>query len=131
MSVFAIRSLCTTDFYAFRRINKYTNKCITKVVYFNEKKDAEKFASYLASSEFVISPQLYEYDEVESQKAYHGEYSIYEMSKSYMRLMLGLADLGYHECEIVDGNVICRDSGKLEIDIDTRASVYNMCLENS
>ena len=124
MSVYAIRSLCTTEFYGFRRVSPDESKTITKVVYFRDKKDAEKFASFLKEYKHIMAPQLYEYEETKSYKSYKKEYSIFELPDGFMKLMLGMSGLGYHECKIHEDQVYCIDTGILDVCDEVKVDVF-------
>ena len=129
MTVFAIRPKYTNEFYGFRRVTPNETKTSTSVVYFNKKKDAIHFASFLSKEKRLFSPQLYEYEDVGVVKGYVDDYMIYEMDENFMRLMLGMSGLGYHECEIRDGVVYCIDKGIIDVSPDVRADVFESLLD--
>lgn len=120
MYAYAIRSIYTSNFYGFTRVTK-SDVCVTKVPYFHNKRDAEKFASFLTHC--THTPQLYEYEETESPKEYIKEYSIYRLPDTFLQLMLGMSGVGYHECIIQDGSVYCTKTGILDVPSTVRGTV--------
>lgn len=120
MYAYAIRSIYTSDFYGFTRVTK-SDECVTKVPYFHNKRDAEKFASFLTHC--THTPQLYEYEETESPKEYVKEYRIYRLPDNFLRMMLGMSGIGYHECIIHDNSVHCIKTGIVDIHPSVRADV--------
>lgn len=122
MNVYAIRAMKTTEFYAFTKISK-TDTCVTKIVYFKNRRDAEKFASFLVHSESK-NPPLYEYYDSHDCKNYKHEYSIYRLQENYFKLMLGMSGLGYHECVIENDTVFCVATGQIDIPLHIRKDVF-------
>ena len=119
MYAYAIRSIYTSNFYAFTRVKSDT--CVTKVPYFHNKRDAEKFASFLTQCK--DTPQLYEYEDTGNPKAYVKEYCIFRLHDNFLRLMLGMSGIGYHECIINDDLVYCIKSGIIDVHPIVRADV--------
>jgi hypothetical protein len=119
MYAYAIRSIYTSDFYGFTRVKE--NVCVTKVPYFHNKRDAEKFASFLTHC--THTPQLYEYEDTGNPKEYVKDYCIYRLPDNFLRLMLGMSGIGYHECIINDDLVYCTDTGIMDVPSNVRGDV--------
>ena len=120
MYAYAIRSIHTSDFYGFTRVTK-SDACVTKVPYFHNKRDAEKFASFLTHC--THTPQLYEYEDTGNDKAYTKQYSIYRLPDTFLQLMLGMSGIGYHECVIQNDIVYCTKTGMLDVPCTVRGNV--------
>lgn len=123
MHVYAIRELCTREFYAYSRITP-SDSCIIRIVYFRRKKDAEKFARFLNNTS-LKQPKLHEYEELPHQyDRKMGKYTICPLPDEYFRFTIGLSGLGYHHCAIEDKIVTCVESGTLDIPLNIRADVF-------
>ncbi len=120
MYAYAIRSIYTSNFYGFTRVTK-SDTIVTKVPYFQNKRDAEKFASFLTHCKHT--PQLYEYEDTGNQKEYIKEYIIYKLPDNFLRFMFGMSGIGYHECFIQDDLVYCTKTGILNVPSTMRGTV--------
>ena len=123
MSVYAIRELCTTEFYAFSRVTP-SDRCITRIVYFRRKRDAEKFARFLNNTK-KRNPKLYEYEEIYFDCSdMKKKYVIHSLPDEYFRFTLGLSGLGYHLCDIEDRIVTCVETDTLKVPPMIRADIF-------
>lgn len=128
MTVYAIRSLQTMQFYGLNTLENHEGRKLTKVVYFKKHIDAVKFASFLAEREFKEAPKIYEYEEPVTYDKYDDKYMIYGVTRHLFCMALGISGLGYHECEINNENVYCINSGIVDTDIDTRMKLCEISL---
>ena len=123
MSVYAIRELCTTEFYAYSRVTP-SDRCIIRIVYFRRKRDAEKFARFLNNTK-KRNPKLHEYEEIYFDRSdMKKKYVIHSLPDEYFRFTLGLSGLGYHLCDIEDRMVSCIETDTLKVPPMIRADIF-------
>ena len=123
MSVYAIRELCTTEFYAYSRVTP-SDRCIIRIVYFRRKSDAEKFARFLNNTK-KRNPKLHEYEEIYFDRSdMKKKYVIHSLPDEYFRFTLGLSGLGYHLCDIEDRMVSCIETDTLKVPPMIRADIF-------
>ena len=114
MHSYIVRMIGTRAFYGFN--NNKNNE--TKVVYFTTKRDAEKFASFLSCyiKSYKKVPEVWEYDITYESIKYQDKFELYKIEDKCLKYMLGMHNLGYHECMIVDNNILCLDSGIYDVE---------------
>lgn len=111
-SIYPIKSISSSNYYAFRHNN------FTKVIYFRNYVDAQKFASFLSLTK--CKKPLYEYEQPKNISIYRDYFEIEKQDKDWLNFTLALNNLGYHECKIMDDLLYCIDTGIFDIHSDVK-----------
>lgn len=123
MSVYAIRELCTAEFYAYTKVTP-SDRCMVRIVYFRKKRDAERFTRFLNNTD-LKNPKLHEYEECYFDNSHmKKKYVIHSLPDEYFRFTLGLSGLGYHLCDIEDKIVTCVETDTLNVPPMIRADIF-------
>ena len=105
--VFTIRLINTSQLYSVHHFRKHMGK--TKIVYFDTKSDAKKFATFLSQTS-IQNPLLYEYVEPD-EILENSMYKVLEVNEEFIKRDTGVSNMGYHKCIISNGNVTCIETG--------------------
>ena len=121
MKIYAIKNIYLQEYYSIKQREK------TKVVYFSKYRDAIKFSKFLSGSDKKKSkvPELHEYKTYNKQLLNITKYHIEQLDKTPFDYRLGLNHLGYHEVEIVDDILVCRDSGYVQTTQKAKIRSFN------
>ena len=115
--IYTIKTISTSNYYAFR------HNSITKVVYFRTYADAQKVAAYLSLNR--CGNRLYEYQQPNNIYVYHDYFEIEKQEKNLLNFTLALNNIGFHECEIIDGLIYCMDTGIFDINSTAKSDYIN------